>query len=315
VNRLDPACDAPPAGAADALGDRLGLYELLDFGRGRKLESLAGYVVDRPSPAATGQQRATPSLWSRADARFETGRGGWTYRVAFPKTLRIDCGKFAMPVAPTTYGHLGIFPEQAANWEWLARQVQRIAAAQTGETAALETLNLFAYTGASSLALAAAGAKVSHVDAARPNVQGAKRAATQGGLEGASIRYLVDDARKFVGRELRRGRRYRLITLDPPAYGHGPKGKAWRLERDLWPLLEDCLQLLGRRAADAAEHASRPSALLLTGHSEAVGPADLAAWLRRHAAGGARVDAGRSELSDRRGRRLDAGFYLRITWE
>jgi 23S rRNA (cytosine1962-C5)-methyltransferase len=314
VNRPDPACDAPRGGRADALGDLQGPYELLDFGGGRKLESLAGYVVDRPSPAAAGQRRAIPALWSKAAGRFEPGRRGWTFRVPFPEALQIDCGAFAMPVAPTPSGHLGIFPEQAANWEWLARQVQRIAP-DAADAARLETLNLFAYTGASSLALAAAGAKVSHVDAARPNVQGAKRAAAKGGLEEAPIRYLVDDARQFVRRELRRGRRYRLIALDPPAYGHGPKGNAWRLERDLWPLLEDCLQLLGRAATDVAECPRSPSALLLTGHSETVGPAKVADWLRRHGDRRLRIESGRAELSDRQGRRLDAGFYLRITWD
>jgi 23S rRNA (cytosine1962-C5)-methyltransferase len=286
-----------------------------------------------------GIVRATPQRWSHADARFDSATKQWRFRKPFPESLRIDCGPFMMPTQPTPFGHIGFFPEQRSNWRWLEEQVRELAgrlevAVRKSRDHAREPLshppeishppekaggvsglNLFGYTGASSLALAAAGARVTHVDAAKPNVEAAKAAAEASKLRQAPIRYLVEDARKFVRRELRRGRRYTMIALDPPAYGHGPGGKAWRLERDVWPLLEDCLRLLGKFGQiDQQESDDAPARLLVTGHSESVGPEMVLDWLRSTSATPLRAEFGRSELSDLRGRRLDAGFYLRATW-
>lgn len=312
-----------------------GPYELLDFGDGRKLESLAGYIIDRPSPAAVGVKPASPRRWANADAKFDSATKRWSFRRPFPKSLLIDCDRFVMPVQPTPFGHIGIFPEQAANWRWLADQVSELAEAEriaaqgvaepnrkavSAAAAGVTGLNLFGYTGASSLALAAAGAEVGHVDAAKPNVEAAKAAAEASGLRQAPVRYLVEDARKFVRRELRRRRRYKIVSLDPPAYGHGPGGKAWRLERDVWPLLEDCLRLIGRdKRMEQTESArgkspAAPARLLLTGHSESVGPQMILSWLRSNSDASFHAAYGRSELADRRGRQLDAGFYFRATW-
>lgn len=333
VNEIDQIGErsASPAGGK-------GPYQLLDFGDGRKLESLAGYVVDRPSPAAAGIERAVPQRWANADARFDSANKRWDFRTPFPKSLQIDCDRFTMPAQPTPFGHIGFFPEQAANWRWLGDQVAKLTAAApatvqqfpgpkfpepSGEVPAVPPteppgvsgLNLFGYTGASSLALAAAGANVTHVDAAKPNVEAAKAAAAASGLRHAPIRYLVDDARKFVRRELRREKRYAAIILDPPAYGHGPSGKAWRLERDLWPLLEDCLRLLGKLGQiDQRRSKGTPGRLLLSGHSESINPEMVLDWLRSTSGPTFRAEFGRSQLSDLRGRRLDAGFYLRATW-
>lgn len=209
----------------------------------------------------------------------------------------LECGSFRLPLRPTPYGHVGAFPEQAPNWRWLAEFAHRQASPP-------RCLNLFAYTGGSTMALAAAGAHVAHVDAARPNVAAARSAAEVSGLADAPIRYLVEDARKFVAREGRRGQRYQAIVLDPPAYGHGPRGRAWRLERDLWPLLESCLPLL-----------SGPEAgLVVTGHSPHVSAGDVRQWLVGRLAPSASVEASSAELTDRRGRRLDAGFRVRAAW-
>lgn len=277
-------------------------YQLIDFGGGRKLESLAGRLIDRPSPAAADRSKSNPALWHRADSYFAAETKSWSHRTPWPSEHSLDCGSFRMPIRPTPFGHIGLFPEQASNWDWLARS-------QGPTPGEAQGLNLFAYTGASTMAMVVAGLEVVHVDAAKPNVQAARLAAQLNGWQQRPIRYLVDDARKFAAREVRRKRVYHTIVLDPPAYGHGSSGTAWRLARDLGPLLDDCLRLL-------ADESFR---LLVTGHSRDVDQADVLQYLkqsavmRRHLDSSAlRTDVGRSQLKDSHGRSLDAGFYVRI---
>lgn len=278
---------------------RTNAYQLLDFGDGRKLESLAGYRIDRPSPAAGTQRCTRPSDWHEVDAIYHEDAKRWEFHRPWPDSLAIDCGAFTMPVRPTPYGHIGLFPEQHQNWRWL------------GETApprdSVKALNLFGYTGASTIALVRAGYHVAHVDAAKPNVQSVRTAVAYNRLVDPPIRYLVDDAAKFAAREVRRDRRYHTIVLDPPAYGHGPTGKAWRLERDLWPLLDDCVALLDPACFR----------LLITGHSPQVDQSDVTNYLKTtrlwdsddH---GLILRAGRSQLRDVAGRRLDTGFSVQF---
>jgi 23S rRNA (cytosine1962-C5)-methyltransferase len=277
-------------------------YQLIDYGMGRKLESLAGYVIDRPSPAAVGKVPRESSRWKHADARYDAEQRVWEQRLSWPERLLVDCGAFQMPVRPTPYGHIGLFPEQHDNWRWLGSPNVDF---RNGQSA----LNLFGYTGASTVALAQAGYAVAHVDAAKPNVQAARQAAEQNQLGDAPIRYLVDDAAKFAAREIRRQRQYQTILLDPPAYGHSPKGRAWRLERDLWPLLDDCLQLLDQNSFR----------LLVTGHTAEVGQQEVLQFLRQTAflkkfQGSSRliIESGRSQLRDEGDRSLDAGFFVRV---
>ena len=281
-------------------------YQLIDFGMGRKLESLAGYVVDRPSPAATGVAPRDPSRWKQADATYNAAQRVWEYHQPWPEELMLDCGLFRMPVRSTPYGHIGLFPEQRDNWRWLGKRLESEGEDFAPDQAAL---NLFGYTGASTVALARAGYSVAHVDAAKPNVQAARLAAEKNSLGDATIRYLVDDAAKFAAREVRRQRKYQTILMDPPAYGHSPKGKAWRLERDLWPLLEDCLKLLDQNSFR----------LLVTGHSPEVGQQEILQFLRQTEflkpfQGSSRliIEAGRSQLKDVEDRSLDAGFFVRV---
>ncbi|GAA4471561.1 SAM-dependent methyltransferase [Novipirellula rosea] len=276
------------------------VYQLIDFGDGLKLESLGGYLVSRPSPAAEGIRQKYPQRWRDADAVYDVSQRRWTHRSVWPESLTLDCGNFSMPVRPTPFGHIGLFPEQAKNWQWLS------AKRPQDESLAL---NLFAYTGASTMALAQAGFSVVHVDAAKPNVAAAKVAAETNQLHDAPIRYLVDDAAKFAAREVRRQRRYHTIVMDPPAYGHSPKGKTWRLERDLWPLVDDCLELI-----DPMDFR-----MLITGHSPQVDASDVLEYLMRSATVKAakqndrlRVKTGRSAIQDQSGRSLDAGFYVRV---
>ena len=300
-----------------ASGDR---YQLIDFGDGRKLESLAGYLIDRPSPAAQHLPRSRADSWQNADARYDADRRQWRFHSPWPESLEIDCGQFRMPVQPTPFGHIGLFPEQFDNWAWLierGRELSGESALGTGDPA--WALNLFGYTGASTMALVTAGLAVTHVDAAKPNVQACRRAAEsnakgdrphlEGHLEGdRPIRFLVEDAGKFTAREVRRGRRYQVVVMDPPAYGHSPGGKTWRLQRDLWPLLDQSLELVGDHFA-----------LLVTGHSPEVDQADVAEFLRRHKklqargrGSGLNLESGRSQLTDTVGRSLDAGFFVRL---
>lgn len=295
-------------------------YRLIDFGAGRKLESFAGRVLDRPSPAAQGHRKRHPGRWALADSLFDLENRRWTHRTVWPEATCVTVEGFQMPTFPSPFGHVGIFPEQARNWCWLkesppsaSRQAPDIPGSG-GERNPPQGLNLFAYTGASTIAMALAGLKVAHVDAAKPNVTAARKAAELNGLADHPIRYLVDDAAKFVGREVRRKNQYHTIVLDPPAYGHGPSGKAWRLERDLWPLLTQCLSLVTREGFR----------MLVTGHSPQVGADDVVEYLGKESKRilgikppqtDDRVASGRLSLTDLAGRALDAGFFVRWTYQ
>ena len=214
-------------------------YQLIDFGEGRRLERFGPLRLDRPCPAAEKASRLAPTAWREIDARFErTGpeQGRWDRKRDLPLRWTIRHGPIVLELKLTDFGHLGVFPEQADNWDWIA---SRVAAGPP----LLRVLNLFAYTGASTLAAAAAGAQVTHVDAARNTVAWARRNAELSGMAGRPIRWIAEEALKFVRRELKRGNRYDAVILDPPSYGHGPRGEVWRLSKHLPRLLEMCAEL------------------------------------------------------------------------
>ncbi|HEX4150335.1 MAG TPA: class I SAM-dependent methyltransferase [Pirellulales bacterium] len=240
-------------------------YELLDFGQGRKLERFGAHVVDRPAPAAENFQPARSDLWNAAAARYDrsTGeQGRWSSLSPFAEPWTIAHERLRFELKRTDFGQVGLFPEQAENWDWLAGQVRSAIAAP-------RVLNLFGYTGASTLAVAAAGAEVTHVDAAANVVAWARRNAELSGLGAAPIRWIDEDAPTFVRRELKRGRQYQGIILDPPSYGHGPKGQVWKLEQHLPDLLRGCMALTG----------GRPQFILLTCHTAGFHSSDAAAML------------------------------------
>lgn len=242
-------------------------YQLLDFGDGRKLEQFGPYVLDRPSPSAEGARPRHPELWADADARYEridAQRGRWVALRSLPEHWTIAHGALRLELKPTEFGHLGVFAEQADNWDWIARQV-----AAAGRP--LRVLNLFAYTGGSTLAAASAGAEVVHLDAAKNSVQWARRNAELSQLAAAPIRWIAEDAPKFVAREVRRGNRYDAVILDPPSYGHGPKGEVWKLADALPALLASCAELTG----------PRPAFMLISAHSPGLGPRELAALVQQ----------------------------------
>ena len=217
-------------------------YAILDAGNGDKLERWGGVTLLRPDPQAvwTMSERAA----ERADAiyhRSSSGGGHWEYKKDLPEQWTISYRDLTFLVRPTGFKHTGLFPEQAVNWDWMRSEITAFQK-RTGRPA--KVLNLFAYTGGATCACAKAGAEVVHVDAAKGMVAWAKDNAAASGLESAPIRYLVDDCVKFVRRELRRGNRYDGIVMDPPSYGRGPTGEMWKIEDDLFPLVELCAKLL-----------------------------------------------------------------------
>jgi len=280
-------------------------YELLDFGDGRKLERFGAWVLDRPCPAAE-KKKKHPDLWGDAIARFESDRaadGVWTQKAKNWDSAQIDFpvrlserDRFQLQLAPLPSGQIGIFFEQFANWQWIARQAVR-----AGKV--LRVLNLFAYTGGSTLAAASAGAEVTHVDAAKSMVAQARDNATASGLAAAPIRWIVEDALKFCQREVRRGNQYDAVILDPPSYGHGPKGEEWSIQRDLLPLLKLCGELTAERRVF----------VLCTCHTPGIGPAELSAYLSDGLFGhcGQPPNSGKLYLQTADGRKLASGVFAR----
>lgn len=271
-------------------------YELLDFGNGRKLERFADVVVDRPCPAAAGAKKANPSAWKNA-CTFDGDRaadGKW--KTKFDEfTLSVGSIR-KMQLAPLPSGQIGIFPEQFRNWEWIAEQVAR-------QPKPVRVLNLFAYTGGSTLAAAAAGAEVTHVDAAKSMVSRARTNAEVSDLADQPIRWIVEDALKFCRREVKRGNQYDAMILDPPSYGHGPKGESWSIKRDLLPLLELCGELTS----------SNRLFVLCTCHTPEIGKAELSAYVSEGLIGHCGQPPRVSELTLRStdGRTLPSGICAR----
>ncbi|KPF82307.1 SAM-dependent methyltransferase [Brevundimonas sp. AAP58] len=214
-------------------------YALLDSGGGRKLERYGRHTVVRPEPQCWWGPR-DPAAFDQADAVFdpddEDEAGRWRFSGRPLETFPLGWRDVRFTGRFTPFRHLAFFPEQAANWDWLDGRVRRLKRPRV--------LNLFGYTGVASLACAAAGAEVTHVDASKKSVAWARENAELSGLSERPIRWIVDDARKYVAREVRRGSRYQGIILDPPKYGRGPTGEVWRLFEDLPGLLKDCAALL-----------------------------------------------------------------------
>ncbi len=226
-------------------------YELLDSGGFEKLERFGKYVTARPEPQAIWQKSLSGKIWEekadayfRKDARNEE-RGIWERKPGMPEQWHVGYRykrmRLKMRLGLTAFKHVGLFPEQAANWNYIYDTVEELTAA--GTKAAV--LNLFAYTGGATLAARAAGAEVTHVDSVKQVVTWSNENMQASGLDG--VRWIVEDARKFVRREVKRGKRYNGIILDPPAYGRGAEGEKWILEKDIFALLSDCNTLLDKK--------------------------------------------------------------------
>ena len=281
-------------------------YALLDFGAGRRLDRFGSVIVDRPAPGAADVAVLDPSAWTAAGARFGRAAGaddlaGWDSPGDLPAPWDVTIDGLRLELRLTPAGQVGLFPEHAESAAWAA-DLARQAGSRLGRPP--EILNLFAYTGLATLALARAGARVAHVDASRPAVAWARRNAARSGLDTAPIRWIVEDARAFVAREVRRGRRYDGVLLDPPTYGHAPRaGAAWRIETDLADLLAGCASLTG----------PDPALFVLTAHTAALEAGELRAGIARAFGPSVARRAEVVRLGVRRpdGLQLPAGFAIR----
>ncbi len=229
------------------LADRWNDYEVIDCSKGEKLERWDKYILVRPDPQVIWDTPKKEKGWKRMNGHYHRsakGGGEWEF-FDLPQEWTIH---YTLPIGkdltfhlkPFSFKHTGLFPEQAANWDWFSQLIK----AETDQGREIKVLNLFAYTGGATLAAAAAGAHVTHVDASKGMVTWAKENAISSGLGDAPIRWLVDDCVKFVEREIRRGNRYDAIIMDPPSYGRGPKGEIWKIEESVYPLIQLCQQIL-----------------------------------------------------------------------
>ena len=226
-------------------------YELIDSGGGRKFERFGRFTLVRPCSQALWRPE-NPASWSRASATFDREEGNrWHGRSALPPEWTIETAGIRFKLSGTDFGHLGIFPEQRAQWEWIR-----------AHASGAQVLNLFAYSGGSTLAAAQGGAEVCHLDASKGMVQWARDNAALNGLQDRPIRWIVDDAHKFMQREIRRGRRYDAIVLDPPSFGRGAGGEMYKIERDL----KTTLALVKELLSDA------PLFVLFSSHTPGLSP-------------------------------------------
>ena len=246
-------------------------YALIDSGLGEKLEQIGPHLVVRPSPQALWPRTLGEGRWQAARARYvrsSAGGGAWEPARALPRNWECAVGSLRFAVRPTGFGHVGFFAEQAPFWRWL-RDVSARAIATRGQP--IEVLNLFAYTGGSSLAAARGGASVTHCDASKGVVQWASENVPRNGLHDATIRWIIDDAVKFLVREHRRGRRYQGLVLDPPSFGRGPKGEIFKLEESVNDLLDACCAVLD----------DDPAYVLFSAHTPGIGALTLRHLLDR----------------------------------
>ncbi len=234
-------------------------YELLDACAGERLERWGDIILIRPDPQIIWNTEKQSPLWRSAHARYhrsQTGGGHWEMYRRVPESWQISYGELKFQLKPMGFKHTGIFPEQAVNWDWMSKKIRTAGRP-------VKILNLFAYTGGATCACAAAGAEVCHVDASKGMVAWAKQNGALSGLGEKPIRWLVDDCAKFVQREARRGNRYDGILMDPPSYGRGPGGEVWKLEEQLFGLVQLCLPILS----------SDPLFFLLNSYTTGLSPA------------------------------------------
>ncbi len=283
-------------------------YELLDSGLEEKLERYGDFVLARPDPQALWEKRLPESEWKKADAWYErTGKGSlpagrqgkWHMKNNLPKEWPIVFSGLTFLIRPTSFKHTGLFPEQKPNWEWIEKQ----CSVHSGQ-GSVKILNLFAYTGGATLAAAKAGASVVHLDASKTAVAWAGENATLSGLSDKPIRWIVEDALRFVKREVTRDNHYDAIIMDPPAFGHGPKDELWKIEEDFLTLMRSCRALLSEK----------PLFFLISGYASGYSPLAFAHNLTPLAEKfGGEIEYGELTIqeSGEAGRLLPCGIFAR----
>lgn len=242
------------------LADNWKDYEVIDCSKGEKLERWGDYILVRPDPQVIWDTPRKEKGWHKINAHYhrsKKGGGEWEF-FDLPQQWSIHYRNLTFQLKPFSFKHTGLFPEQAANWDWFSELIKKAGRP-------VKVLNLFAYTGGATIAAAAAGASVTHVDASKGMVTWAKENAASSGLADAPIRWIVDDCVKFVEREIRRGNHYDAIIMDPPSYGRGPKGEIWKIEESIHPLVKLCAQLL----------VDRPLFFLINSYTTGLQPAVL----------------------------------------
>ena len=270
-------------------------YRLIDFGDGKKLELFAGTKIVRSCPAAEDVSPTTDEIHDQELLCHVKRNGQWRFANRVDEHWKLNYGSIKFGLKLTPFGHLGVFPEQACNWDWIQ--------SLPFELSGLKALNLFAYTGGTSMALAQKGAEVTHVDSAKNIVRWASNNARLSGLCEATIRWIVEDALKFVAREIRRGNRYDIVVADPPAIGHAGQKMTWKIDRDL----EELIRMLSELSSDSAK------VVLLSCHSQGVNPRDLHDNVIRHFKldSKANLELGKMDLTSADGRKLNCGQFLR----
>ena len=215
-------------------------YKIIDMANGQKLEKWGNIILSRPDPQIIWNNKSYPEEWKKADAiysRSKTGGGSWEYKKKLPTVWQVEYKELTFNIKPMGFKHTGLFPEQAVNWDWMRDKIKN-------SKREIKVLNLFAYTGGATVACLAAGASVCHVDSSKGMVTWAKENVLSSGLSERPVRYIVDDVKKFVNREIRRENKYDAIIMDPPSYGRGANGEVWQFEDSIYDLVELCTKVL-----------------------------------------------------------------------
>ncbi len=218
-------------------------YEIIDMADGEKLERWKDIILVRPDPQILWKEKSFPKKWNEANARYNrsnTGGGSWQYKKKVPSSWQVKYKNLTFNIKPMGFKHTGLFPEQAANWDWMIEKIKNAKRE-------IKVLNLFAYTGGATVACAYAGAEVCHVDSSKGMVTWAKENIASSGLQNKPVRYIVDDVVKFVNREIRRENKYDAIIMDPPSYGRGANGEVWKFEESICDLVELCSNVLSEK--------------------------------------------------------------------
>ncbi|MCI8362122.1 MAG: SAM-dependent methyltransferase [Clostridia bacterium] len=215
-------------------------YEIIDMANGEKLERWKDIILVRPDPQIIWKNKSFPKKWNDVNAKYNrssTGGGSWEYKKKVPNNWKVNYKNLTFNIKPMGFKHTGLFPEQAANWDWMIEKIKNAKRE-------IKVLNLFAYTGGATVACSYAGAEVCHVDSSKGMVTWAKENIASSGLQDRPVRYIVDDVVKFVNREIRRGNKYDAIIMDPPSYGRGTNGEVWKFEDNICDLVELCSKVL-----------------------------------------------------------------------